>query len=496
MVALASRVPPLMIVFMPVMGTVSAAAGVYFSGDSVSAYALFFLWPPFYSLYFLSRAAAAGHFALVVVFYGLTAVVTPVNGGAEVAGNVAHHYLIICGSLAVAAVLISLLRTRITKLLQQLTEAARSDLLTGLLNLRGFTDILDGELERARMGGLRVSVFLIDLSGIRETQKRIGQQGGEALLIRLASTLEASTRTMDAVARTGHSEFALAFPETDETRATMTAEQILSRLRRQFREEGAVVGASIGVATFPKHASSVEELMQAAASASEAAQALGGDRVVLHSTELRGILGAAGPQALREQKTHLATVLSLAEVMELRDQESSTHSIAVARYCELLAEELGLPAPRRHRLRLAGFLHDIGKVGIADSILEKPGPLSPSEWDEVRRHPELAGRILGARELADIREWIVCRHEQPDGHGYPRGLAGEEIPLESRILAVAESYDAITSDRPYRDAMSRRDAIEEMARYAGSQFDGAVLDALVRVLDRMGGDLKISSESV
>ena len=129
------------------------------------------------------------------------------------------------------------------------------------------------------------------------------------------------------------------------------------------------------------------------------------------------------------------------------------------------------------------MLHDIGKVGIPDSILDKPGPLSPAEWDQVRRHPEMAARILGARELADIREWVLTRHEQPDGHGYPRGLSGDAIPLEARILAVAESFDAMTSERPYRPARSREEAIAELGRYAGSQFDGAVVDALVRVLD-------------
>ena len=177
-------------------------------------------------------------------------------------------------------------------------------------------------------------------------------------------------------------------------------------------------------------------------------------------------------------------MLSLAEVLDLRDERSASHSAAVAGYCEMIGREMGLPDQRIARLRLAGLLHDIGKVGIADSILDKPGPLSPSEWDQVRRHPEMAARILAARELTDIREWVLARHEQPDGHGYPRGLSGEQIPLESRILAVAESYDAMTSDRPYRPAKTPDEAIAEMGRYAGSQFDGAVVDALVRALDR------------
>ena len=187
-----------------------------------------------------------------------------------------------------------------------------------------------------------------------------------------------------------------------------------------------------------------------------------------------------------DRRTHLSTVLSLAEVLDLRDSRFASHSMAVARYCEIIGTELGLPEARIERLRMAGTLHDIGKVGLPDAILDKPGPLSPSEWDEVRRHPEMAARILGASELADIRGWILARHEQPDGHGYPRGLSGDDVPLESRILAVAESYDAMTSERPYRAAMSHDSVIEEMGRYAGTQFDGAVVDALVRGLERAG----------
>ena len=175
-------------------------------------------------------------------------------------------------------------------------------------------------------------------------------------------------------------------------------------------------------------------------------------------------------------------MLSLAEVLELRDQRNASHSMAVATLAEMIATHMGLPERRVHRLRLAGMLHDIGKVGIPDSILDKPGPLSPAEWDQVRRHPEMAARILAANDLSDIREWILARHEQPDGHGYPRGLSGDEIPLESRILAVAEAFDAMTSTRPYRGAKDRDDAIAELGRYAGIQFDGAVVDALVEVL--------------
>jgi HD-GYP domain-containing protein (c-di-GMP phosphodiesterase class II) len=214
---------------------------------------------------------------------------------------------------------------------------------------------------------------------------------------------------------------------------------------------------------------------------------------VVYSAELEDVLSGDPSKALTERRTHLSTVLSLAEVLDLRDARTASHSLAVSRYCELIGAEMGFSEQRLQRLRLAGLVHDIGKVGIADSILDKPGPLSPSEWDQVRKHPEMAARILGARELTDIREWVLCRHEQPDGHGYPRGISGDAIPLEARILAVAESYDAMTSERPYRPAKSTEEAIAELGRYAGSQFDGAVVDAMVRVLNAADAEAPLAN---
>ena len=487
MIMLASRVPPWALTVTPVLGTISAALGVIFSGDPVSAYALFFLWPPFYAFYFLSRAAAIGHFVLVLVFYGIAILVTPdPNGGSGIDGNVVHHYVIICGSLLVAAVLISFLRLRIDNLLQQLADSARSDLLTGLLNQRGFSETLAGEIERARMGAHRVSVVVLQLTGLREAQKRIGIRETDRLMTEFARLLDDSTRRMDAVARTGVTEFAITLPETDEGTAFLLSEQILSRCRRVFRAQNASLTLSIGVAAFPKHGASGGTLMQAGAAAADAARVLGSDRAVVFSAELDQVLAGDPSRGLKDQRTHLSTVLTLAEVLELRDTRTASHSAAVGRYCELIAQELAFSPHRTQRLRLAGLLHDIGKVGVADSIWDKPGPLSPAEWDEVRRHPELASRILGSRELADIREWILCRHEQPDGHGYPRGIAGDEIPLESRVLAVAESYDAMTSPRPYRPALSQEEAIAELGRYAGVQFDGAVVDAFLRAIEKAG----------
>ena len=136
----------------------------------------------------------------------------------------------------------------------------------------------------------------------------------------------------------------------------------------------------------------------------------------------------------------------------------------------MMAAELEMDEDRVQRLRLAGILHDIGKIAVPDSILNKPGPLTDDEWVQMRRHPELGARILSSRELDDVRGWILAHHERPDGAGYPKGLKAEEIPLEASIVAVADAFEAMTADRVYRPGMHPDAAREELLDNAGSQF--------------------------
>jgi putative nucleotidyltransferase with HDIG domain len=183
----------------------------------------------------------------------------------------------------------------------------------------------------------------------------------------------------------------------------------------------------------------------------------------------------------------MAIVLELAEATDLRFSGSARHSETVGRYAEMMARELGLSEERIDRIRLAGVLHDVGKVGVPDAILRKPGKLNEAEWAKIAEHPELGAQILEHPGLADVREWVGAHHERPDGRGYPLGLTAEEIPLEPAILAVADSYEAMTSDRSYRSAMSHAEARDELRRCAGAQFDPAVVEAFLAVLERDSG---------
>ena len=194
------------------------------------------------------------------------------------------------------------------------------------------------------------------------------------------------------------------------------------------------------------------------------------------------IQGLAGPERITADS--VTNVIQIARTVDSRDGGTARHSQVVARYAELTARELDLPEDVVEDIRLAGLLHDVGKTAIPEHILVKPGPLSDIEWLEMRRHPWIAVELLESCELEEISEWIYCHHERPDGSGYPRGLAGDEIPFEARILAVADAYEAMTNDRVYRPSIGRWRACEELRCCAGEQFDEVVVGAFLRVVER------------
>jgi putative nucleotidyltransferase with HDIG domain len=239
---------------------------------------------------------------------------------------------------------------------------------------------------------------------------------------------------------------------------------------------------SFGVATYPHHGRSVDDLMRSADEALYAAKALGRDRTVLHSAEIEGILADDQARERDGEQANLATVLNLAEALDMRDTGTARHSQTVGHFCEMMARELDLGDDRVERLRLAGLMHDIGKIAVPDAILKKPGPLTKEEREHMNRHPEIGARILGGAGLDDIRSWVLAHHERPDGHGYPFGLADKEIPLEAKILAVGDAYEAMTSDRVYRRAIGADAAREELRAGAGTQFDPRVVMAFLRAL--------------
>ena len=175
---------------------------------------------------------------------------------------------------------------------------------------------------------------------------------------------------------------------------------------------------------------------------------------------------------------------TLTSVLEERYSDLAFHGRAVAGYSALIARELDLPGETIERIALAGELHDVGKVSVPEATLLKPGPLSPEEWVEVKRHPLTGEQLLLSANLDDLAGWIVAHHERPDGEGYPYHMTHDQIPLPAMILSVADSYDAMRTDRVYKPGMSESDAVQELRSCSGTQFDGDVLAAFLRCLER------------
>jgi diguanylate cyclase (GGDEF)-like protein/putative nucleotidyltransferase with HDIG domain len=374
------------------------------------------------------------------------------------------------------------LARRERRLARRLDDAVRSDSLTGLLNRRAARESLEAELARSRRSGRPLSAVEIQVHGVRELRDRGGQDAVDRALRAIARDLEKWKRRADVAARVGRGSFALVLPETDERGAYLVAERMRRASHLTFADAPVPLSLSLGVVTHPAHGEDADALLHASHRAVLAAKELGADRVVIYSVEVDRILGASEEDEGGELQ--LATVIGLAEALDIRDTGTTQHSRTVGRYAELMAVELGLPAEHVERVRIAGLLHDVGKVGVSDELLTKPGPLDDDEWSEIRTHPQIAARLLAGTRFDDVGAWIEAHHERPDGKGYPHGLKGEEIPLEARIIAVADAYEAMTAERVYRPALGARAARAELIAGAGTQFDRVVVSAFLRALDR------------
>jgi diguanylate cyclase (GGDEF)-like protein/putative nucleotidyltransferase with HDIG domain len=478
----ATRAPGWLVRVNPFLSILATSLAVYFSSDVTSAFALFYVWPAVYAFYFFTRVEAVCTVAFAAANY---AGVIAFMQGFSAESGATQHLVLVAGTLAVVGGSLIGLRERVSTLITRIVETARTDPLTGLRSRRGLQEDLTGELERAQLGGRNVSLLLADLDHFKRINDRLGQEAGDRVLRRTAALLNQVKRSLDVPARTGGEEFALLMPEMDKHGAYMVAERLLRRVRETFDGDRAQLTISIGVVSYPQDARATDDMLQLADEALYAAKTLGRDRAVLYSREVTSIIGRA-TESQRDggSQAHLATMLSLAEALDFRDAGTARHSQTVGRLCELMARELGLPEERVERVRLAGILHDIGKIGVPDSILRKPGPLTDEERRQMNRHPEVGARLLGAGELEDIRGWVLKHHERIDGRGYPEGLKGEDIPIEAAILAVGDAFEAMTSDRVYRPAIGEEAAREELRRCAGTQFHPRVVEALDRVLDR------------
>lgn len=460
-----------------VVGTALATAAAYGWGSETAYGPLPYVWVTLFVFYFFRRPVALVHLALMAAAYAATVMAespaeSPLDG-----------WIATVLTLLVTGLFVSVVRDRLTRLIARLSDAAHRDPLTRLLNRRGFQDAFDVELDRARRASQPLSLIVGDLDHFKRVGESRGPATGEAVLQKVADAIRGAKRGFDRAARVGGEEFAVLAPDCDEHGAFMLAERIRAAVQDACADEtDPALTISFGISAFPLHGQSADGLLRAADQALYAAKRLGRNRSVISSAEVPGALSAAPRAAEGEAQVELAALLDLAEALDYRDSGTATHCRRVGRYSELTARELGLSPESVERVRLAGILHDVGRVALPDAVLIKRGPLTDDEWAWVRAHPSIGARMVGTTEYDDIRSWILFHHERPDGRGYPEGRHADEVPIESAIVGVADAYEAMRSERPYRSALGRDEAAEELRREAGHQFRGDVVEALLRAV--------------
>jgi len=389
---------------------------------------------------------------------------------------------------------------RVSGLLHEVRELAQRDSLTQLHNHGFFVETVTAEIKRARRLGQNICCLMLDLDYFKKVNDQHGHLIGDKLLIAVASQVGAFFRDVDVVARYGGEEFAVLLMSIYYEDAFRVAE----RLREQLAAAPIVAGdvslrltVSIGLASLLEdELPDLERFVGAADAALYEAKARGRNntvcyREVVEGTPLPRPTGdsddAVYGLAQAPQRAYLEAVRGLVTMLEARDPTTREHSLNVLRYTALITRELGLPQNEVEVIGNAAILHDLGKLSISDKILQKDGPLSSEEYREIKQHPESAVQLLQrSRYCRRERELIRHHHERLDGAGYPDGLRGDQIPLGARIIAVADAYDAMRSYRHYRPPLDMPQTVEQLVANAGTQFDPAVVRALLGGLQRHG----------
>jgi diguanylate cyclase (GGDEF)-like protein/putative nucleotidyltransferase with HDIG domain len=427
--------------------------------------------------------------------------------------------------------------------LQKAQEQAITDGLTGVKTHRYLMEALSAEWKRATRAGRHFSLVLIDLDRFKFVNDFYGHLEGDLVLHRVGQILEQNCRSSDVVARYGGDEFVILMPETNVSQAVQIAEKLRPAISEDPLLREKTITASFGIASFPVHGSTPQELIQVADASMYISKHDGGNIVstadhcdAAESKKwkrdvLEAYLGvtlkrlfSTGPEAFNEIRERLHqfaaslspaefepptprngdaeaepqgvfgdippalidTVTSLALAIDSKDHYTQGHSQKVAAYAALIADALGLKEEEIGEIRLGALLHDIGKVGIPEEILGKRGPLNPDEWEKMKEHVLYGDRMLEPLQtISTIRKMVCHHHEMFDGSGYPNGLVGEQIPIGSRIIAIADAYDTITSERIYKKARTPAAAVEELERCAGSQFDPELVRVFIEAVQHL-----------
>jgi diguanylate cyclase (GGDEF)-like protein len=356
---------------------------------------------------------------------------------------------------------------------------ALTDPLTGLGNHRHFHERLQNDLDKAQDEGFALTLVLLDIDNFKQVNDRHGHPIGDRVLAQVAARLRQGGEAF----RLGGDEFSLLLPRRDEHEGLSIARSVIERLAEKPLESGEFLSMSAGVATYPQHGVERADLVRVADSALYMAKEQGKNTVRVYRPDIAGIQElrrlAEGP----DRAARLRAAASLAHAVDARDAYTGSHSYMVGELAARVAKRMGLDTEAIELTRLAGSLHDLGKLAIPEEILRKPGPLNEAERLVLERHPQIGYRMLDSLGVEPVATWVLHHHERWDGAGYPEQKAGQEIPLGARILFVADAYDAMTTDRVYRGRLSHDRAIAELERCAGTQFDPDVVAAFKAEFD-------------
>jgi len=380
-----------------------------------------------------------------------------------------------------------------------LQSLARTDPLTELPNHRALLSMLKQELERAQRYSRSCALLFLDIDHFKALNDSYGHAAGDTVLREFASVLSTTIRSVDSVGRWGGEEFVVILPEATPEEALDIAEGIRKAVSfHAFEISGGLhLTCSIGVACYPDHACDQDALMTAADQAMYGAKRLGRNQVrALNDPAVTALFDEAADGG-REESALRGTVEALITLVEERDISLRHHTQQVAGLVRDLSLAMEMSVEEVQVVALAGLLHDIGKVAIPDAILQKPGPLTDEEWAQMRRHSvvgaEVIGHIPSIRPLVPV---IRAHYERWDGHGYPDHLEGEEIPFAARLIAVADAYTVMITDRPYQQACSSADALVELRRCAGTQFDPQMVEALINLVQNTQNQQQLEAASV
>jgi diguanylate cyclase (GGDEF)-like protein len=403
---------------------------------------------------------------------------------------------------------------------QRLQQQSITDGLTGIKTRRFFFEALTSEWKRASRSGRPFSVVLIDLDKFKEVNDSLGHLEGDLVLARVGRLLEQKCRQSNVVARYGGDEFIILMPETGVEHAESLAERLRQWLATDPMLQEHHITGSFGVASFPVHGVSVEDIIRVADSGMYVSKRAGGDRVSTadefgldesgavqrqhiasfiegflqrehtgpeHLEELLNSLKKLGSEDAGEEGYNIQvlrdSVEALTRAAELRELHGAGHGEMVSRYCELMARALGLSPEDTDDLSYAARVHDVGKVFVPERILNKPGPLTEDEFYLVKLHAHVGAEIVATiPDSAALQRAVEHHHENVDGNGYPHGLKGEQVPLWARIVAVADAYVNMTTDRSFARAKTSEQALTELERLSGIRYDGMLVRLLAREL--------------